>query len=58
MEMLRLTIPRRVYTRNHMDYVAAVVCKVFDRRILIRKGLKKMREAPILRHITVELERI
>ncbi|HDO27823.1 MAG TPA: tryptophanase [Bacteroidetes bacterium] len=57
LEMLRLTIPRRVYTRDHMDYVAAALNNVFDRRQDIHKGLKIVKEAPILRHFTVELER-
>ena len=58
LEMVRLAIPRRVYTNNHMDYVAAVICNVFKRRDSITKGLRIKREAHILRHFTVELERI
>jgi tryptophanase len=58
LELLRLAIPRRVYTNNHMDYVAAAVINVFDRRNEITKGLRILKEAPILRHFTVELERI
>ncbi len=58
LELLRLAIPRRVYTNNHMDYVAAAVINVFDRRKEITKGLKILKEAPIMRHFTVELERI
>jgi len=58
LELLRLAIPRRVYTNNHMDYVAASVINVFDRRKEITKGLKILKEAPILRHFTVELARI
>ncbi len=57
MEMVRLTIPRRVYTRNHMEYVAAAVKNLYDRRTRINKGLKIIREAPIMRHFTAELER-
>ncbi len=57
LEMLRLTIPRRVYTRDHMDYVAVALNNVFDRREYIRKGFVIVNEAPILRHFTVELER-
>ncbi len=58
LEMLRLAIPRRVYTNNHMDYVAAAVINVYDRRKKIIKGLKILKEAPILRHFTVELDRV
>ncbi len=58
LELMRLAIPRRVYTNNHMDYVAAAVINVFDRRKEITKGLKILKEAPILRHFTVELDRI
>jgi tryptophanase len=57
-ELVRLAVPRRVYTDNHMDYVAAVVKNVFDRKDSIKNGLKIVREAPILRHFTVELERM
>ncbi len=57
LEMLRLAIPRRVYTNNHMDYVAAAMKRVFDRKDTIMRGLKIKREAPILRHFTVRLER-
>jgi tryptophanase len=56
LELLRLAIPRRVYTSDHMDYVAAVVASVFERRQSIRKGYRITWEAPQLRHFTVELE--
>ena len=56
LEMVRLAIPRRVYTNSHMDYVAACIAKVYKRRNKIKKGLKIVREAPILRHFTVELD--
>lgn len=58
LELLRLAIPRRVYTNNHMDYVAACLKNVYDRRMQYRKGFRIVREAPILRHFTVELERL
>ena len=58
LELVRLAIPRRVYTNSHMDYVAAAIENVFERRSKIRKGLKILREAPIMRHFTVELERL
>lgn len=58
MELVRLAIPRRVYTNSHMDYIAATVANVFERRNQITKGLKILREAPIMRHFTVELDRV
>ncbi len=57
LELLRLAIPRRVYTNNHMDVIAVALKNVFDRRDQIKKGLKIIDEAPIMRHFTVELER-
>lgn len=56
LELVRLAIPRRVYTDNHMDYVAAVVNNVFERRSGITRGVKIMWEAPIMRHFTVKLD--
>jgi len=58
LEMVRLAIPRRVYTNNHIDYVAATVANVYQRRNTVKNGLKIVREAPILRHFTVELDKI
>jgi len=57
LEFLRLAIPRRVYTNNHMDVIAAALKNVYDRRDQITKGMKIKWEAPIMRHFTVELER-
>ncbi|MFH0892967.1 MAG: tryptophanase [Bacteroidota bacterium] len=58
LEFLRLAIPRRVYTNNHMDVVAASLINVYDRRDKIKHGYRIMREAPIMRHFTVELETV
>jgi tryptophanase len=55
LEMVRLAIPRRVYSDNHMDYVAAVTRNVLDKSEDIRHGLKIVWEAPIMRHFTVKL---
>jgi len=41
-----------------MDYIAATVKNVFDRADKITRGVKIKREAPIMRHFTIELERI
>ncbi|HZL76496.1 MAG TPA: tryptophanase [Bacteroidales bacterium] len=57
-ELVRLAIPRRVYSDNHIDYVAAVAKNVFNRRKSIKRGLRIKTEAPILRHFTVELEKL
>ena len=58
LELLRLAIPRRTYTNNHMDVIAASLKNVFDRKNQITKGFKIIKEAPIMRHFTVELERV
>ena len=58
MELLRLAIPRRVYSNVHMDYVATTLARVQDRVERIKSGFKVKKEAPLLRHFTVELERI
>ncbi len=57
LELMRLTIPRRVYTNNHMDYIAACLKNIYDRREEITSGLRIVREAPILRHFTIELDK-
>jgi tryptophanase len=55
LELMRLAIPRRVYTNNHMDVVATALKNIFDRRESINKGLRILDEAPIMRHFTVAL---
>jgi len=50
-EFMRLTIPRRTYTFQHLEYVAQSLIKVYERRNTI-KGLKFDYESPILRHFT------
>ena len=57
LELLRLAIPRRVYTNNHINVIAVAVKNVFDRRHEIEKGYQIAWEAPIMRHFTVELEK-
>ncbi len=58
LEFMRLAIPRRVYTNNHMDVVAAALKNVFDRRQNITTGYRIVKEAEIMRHFTVELEKV
>jgi tryptophanase len=56
LELMRLAIPRRVYTNNHMDVVAAALKNIYDRREQIKTGFRIRSEAPIMRHFTVELD--
>ena len=58
LELVRLAIPRRVYTNSHMDYVVATIANVYERRTEITRGFNILREAPIMRHFTVELDKI
>jgi tryptophanase len=55
LELVRLAIPRRVYTQSHIDYVAEVIIEVFENRNAI-KGLEIVEEAPTLRHFTAKLK--
>jgi tryptophanase len=54
LELVRLAIPRRVYTQSHIDYVAEVIIEVFTKRKTI-KGLVIIEEAAMLRHFTAKL---
>lgn len=56
LELVRLAIPRRTYTNNHMDYIAAAIKNVYERRNEISKGYKITWEPDLLRHFTVQLE--
>ena len=58
LELLRLAIPRRTYTNNHMEVVAAALRNVYDRRNEIKHGYRITFENPIMRHFTVELEKV
>ncbi|MCZ2101195.1 MAG: tryptophanase [Chitinophagales bacterium] len=55
LELVRLAIPRRVYTQSHIDYVGEVIIEVFEGRNAI-KGLKIIEIAPLLRHFTAKLD--
>jgi tryptophanase len=55
MDLVRLAIPRRVYTQSHIDYVVEIILEVWKKREAIR-GLKLTYEAPFLRHFTAKLE--
>lgn len=55
LDLLRLAIPRRVYTDNHMDVIAVALKNVYDRRESITRGLRIIWEAELMRHFTVKL---
>lgn len=57
MELVRLAIPRRVYTQSHIDYVIEVIEEVYKKREKL-KGFKIIYEPPFLRHFTCKLEPI
>ena len=58
LELVRLAIPRRTYTHNHMEYIAAALKNIFDSRSEAKSGYKIVDEAPIMRHFTVKFEKI
>lgn len=58
LDLLRLAIPRRVYTDNHMDVIAAALKNVYDRREQVTRGVAIEWEAPLMRHFTVKLRRL
>ena len=58
LDLLRLAIPRRVYTDNHMKVIAAALKNVYDRRKSITRGVAIEWEAPLMRHFTVQLKRL
>jgi tryptophanase len=57
MELVRLAIPRRVYTQSHIDYVIEAVGEVFQRREELR-GLRIVEAPPVLRHFTAKFEEV
>ncbi|MBI9041890.1 tryptophanase [Lutibacter sp.] len=58
LELVRLAIPRRTYTNNHMDYIAASIKNIFDTRNEAKSGFIISDEAPIMRHFTVKFKKI
>ena len=58
LELVRLAIPRRTYSLNHMDYIAAVLKNIYDSRDQAKSGYKIIDEAPIMRHFTVKFKKI
>ena len=57
MELVRLAVPRRVYTNSHLEYVAAVLARIRDRHEDL-KGLRLVESSPVLRHFTARFEEI
>ena len=57
-DFVRLCIPRRVYTNNHMDVIAVALKNVFDRRHSITRGLEITWEAELMRHFTCQFKRL
>jgi tryptophanase len=55
MELVRLAIPRRVYTQSHVDYVVEAILNVWERRGEVR-GYRFLEQAPLLRHFTARFE--
>ncbi len=55
LELVRLAIPRRVYTESHLRYVVEALAELYAERHTLR-GLRLLREPPFLRHFTAELE--
>lgn len=55
LDLLRLAIPRRVYTQSHMDYVLEAINLVWERRDNIR-GMKITKAPKVLRHFTAEFD--
>ncbi|MBS4028699.1 MAG: tryptophanase [Ignavibacteriales bacterium] len=55
LELVRLAIPRRVYTQSHIDYVIEVIIESYKSRKKLR-GMKIVWEPPMLRHFTAKFE--
>jgi tryptophanase len=57
MELVRLAIPRRVYTQSHVDYVVEAILELWQRRAEVR-GYRFVEQAEVLRHFTARFEQI
>jgi len=58
LELVRLALPRRTYSQNHMDYIAATLKNIYDSRKEAKHGYIIVDEAPIMRHFTAKFEKI
>jgi tryptophanase len=56
-ELLRLAIPRRVYTQSHIDYVVEAILEVNEKKDQIR-GMEIVEEPPFLRHFSARMKEI
>jgi tryptophanase len=57
LELVRLAIPRRVYTQSHIDYVIEGLTELYAERAQLR-GLRITREPPALRHFTARFAEV
>ncbi len=57
LELVRLAIPRRVYTQSHIDYVAESIVELHEKRDSLL-GMRIIEEPPALRHFTAKFEEI
>ncbi|MDD8020833.1 MAG: tryptophanase [Acidobacteriota bacterium] len=57
LELVRLAIPRRVYTSAQIEYVAEAIIRLYENRDEVR-GMRIVRESPQLRHFTIRMEEI
>ena len=55
LELVRMAIPRRVYTQSHLDYVVRVLAQLWQKRHQIR-GMKIVYQTRFLRHFTARFE--
>ena len=58
LELVRLAVPRRTYSLSHMEYIAVALKNIYDTRNEAKSGYTIAWEAPIMRHFTVELEKL
>ena len=58
LELVRMAVPRRTYSNNHMDYIAATLKNIYESRHEAKSGYTIKEEALIMRHFTVKFEKI